>query len=374
VILNIDVIVLTDGYVKAIMDPPVAVRPPAGDTAPKKKRNHETARTMEIYVRPLQRSFQVVPGANLLEVLRENQVPVSYSCMSGRCGTCRCKLLTGRVLESGSEVPRSPAAQDEDGFVLACQTFLTESCTVEVAEPDEVVVHTAKILKATVVAIENLTHDIQRLVLRPAKALDFSPGQYAQLQFTSAHARPFSMAGLATDDVMEFHVRRVPQGLVTGYIAQDLAVGDSVRVSGPLGAAYLRVQHSGPMLCVAGGTGLAPVLSILRGVVAAGLQNPVHLYFGVRSERDIYGREWLQALQQQLPQLTVHIVVASGAAPGCRSGLVTDAIEQDWPNLDGFRAYLCGAPAMVEAVTLQARRKGVLPEQVYADAFYPSGV
>jgi ferredoxin-NAD(P)+ reductase (naphthalene dioxygenase ferredoxin-specific) len=216
---------------------------------------------MEIHVRPLQRTLHATPGVNLLEALRENDVPVSYSCM----------------------------------------------------------------------------------------------------------------AGLADDGLLEFHVRLVPQGRVTGYIANELQVGDAVRVSGPLGSAYLRLRHTGPMLCVAGGTGLAPVLSILRGAVAAGMRNPIYLYFGVRSERDIYGRAWIEELQRQHPFLKVQIVVASGQAPGCRAGLVTDAIAQDWPSLEGFRAYLCGAPPMVEATSMLIRRMGVLPEQIYADAFYASG-
>ncbi len=93
----------------------------------------------------------------------------------------------------------------------------------------------------------------------------------------------------------------------------------------------------------------------------------------MRSERDIYGREWLKELQRQHPQLNVHIVVTSGQAPGCRNGLVTEAIAQDWSSLEGFRAYLCGAPPMVEVTTLLARQMGVLPEQIYADAFYASG-
>jgi ferredoxin-NAD(P)+ reductase (naphthalene dioxygenase ferredoxin-specific) len=168
-------------------------------------------------------------------------------------------------------------------------------------------------------------------------------------------------------------VRLVPEGRVTAYIAQDLKVGDAVRVSGPLGSAYLRRRHDGPMLCVAGGTGLAPILSIVRGALAAGMRNPVHLYFGVRSERDVYGMDWLAALQRQHPGIAVHTVLASGRAPGCRTGLVTDAIAEDWPSLAGFRAYLCGAPPMVEATALLARRLGVLPTQVYADAFYASG-
>ena len=147
----------------------------------------------------------------------------------------------------------------------------------------------------------------------------------------------------------------------------------AVRVTGPLGSAYLRRKHTGPMLCVAGGTGLAPILSIVRGVVAAGMQNPIHLYLGVRAERDVYGQGWLAELQSKHPALQVHTVVASGRAPGCRSGLVTDAIEHDWPSLSGFRAYLCGAPPMVEATSRLVSRLGVLPEQIYADAFYASG-
>ncbi len=326
---------------------------------------------MEIHIRPLRRTLQVAAGVNLLDALRANDVPVSYSCMAGRCGTCRCKVVAGEVLESGREAQRPLAA--EDGYVLACQTFVTEPCTVEIAEPDEVVVHAARSIKATVAAIEDATHDIKRLRLQPARPLDFSPGQYAQLQFTPAHARPYSMAGLAGDGALEFHVRLVPEGRVTGYIARDLKVGDAVRVSGPLGSAYLRRQHTGPMLCVAGGTGLAPILSIVRGALAAGMHNPVHLYFGVRSERDIYGHGWLAELQRRHPALTVHTVLASGRAPGCRTGLVTEAIAQDWAGLAGFRAYLCGAPPMVEAAALQARQRGILPAQIYADAFYASG-
>ncbi len=327
---------------------------------------------MEVLIRPLQRLIHVQPGANLLEALRAAQIPVSYSCMAGRCGTCRCKVIDGEVQDGGREVQRPL-----DGgapFVLACQTTLTEPCTIEIPEPDEIVVHPARIVKATVRAIEDMTHDIKRLVLAPAKPIEFSPGQYMQLQFTPQHVRPYSMAGLCSDGSFEFHVRLVPDGRVTGHIARALAVGDAVRVSGPLGSAYLRRKHEGPMLCVAGGTGLAPILSILRGALAAGMRNPIHLYFGVRSPRDIYGMEWLQALQKQHPALHLHVVVTSGGdARAHRLGLVTEAIEQDHADLSGWRAYLCGSPPMVEATTLLVRRLGVLPEKIHADAFYTEG-
>lgn len=326
---------------------------------------------MEVKVRPLERSIDVEPGANLLEALRANDVPVSHSCLAGRCGTCRCKVVQGSVLESGREVQRP--LDGEQRFVLACQTFITEPCSIEILEPDEVVVHTARITKATVVSIADATHDIKILRLRPSKQIDFSPGQYAQLQFTPEHIRPYSMAGLCTDDELEFHVRLVDGGRVTAHIANELQVGASVRVSGPMGSAYLRRKHDGPMICVAGGTGLAPILSIMKGAIAEGMRNPMYLYFGVRSERDLYGLNWIEAIKKEHPLIRVHVVLSFGAVEGYRTGLVTNAIAEDWSSLENFRAYLCGAPPMVEAVTLLVQKLGLLPERVYADAFYPSG-
>jgi ferredoxin-NAD(P)+ reductase (naphthalene dioxygenase ferredoxin-specific) len=229
-------------------------------------------------------------------------------------------------------------------------------------------------VKATVAAIEHLTHDTRRLRLRLAKPLEYSPGQYAELQFTPEHVRPYSMAGLGDGNELEFHVRLMPGGRVTGYIERALKPGDAVRVSGPLGTSYLRRRHEGPMLCVAGGTGLAPILSIIRGAIAQGVSNPIHLYFGVRSRRDVYGLQWLGQLQRAHPALKLQVVVASGAdARQHRSGLVTDAIEADLDDLEGWRAYLCGSAPMVEAATLMAKRLGLPPERVHADAFYTQG-
>lgn len=122
---------------------------------------------MEVLVQPLNRVIQVEPGANLLQALQAAQVPMSYSCMAGRCGTCRCRVIDGA---------RQPPVDGADTYVLACQTCVTEACTVQIPEPDEIVVHPARTIKTTVVSIEDLTHDIQRLVLKPAKPIDYSPG------------------------------------------------------------------------------------------------------------------------------------------------------------------------------------------------------
>ncbi len=328
---------------------------------------------MELLVHPLDRVLQVHPGANLLDTLRANDVPISYSCMAGRCGTCRCKVVSGSLIETGREAKVTNPAEGD--YVLACTSVLSESCAIEIPEPDEIVTHPARIIKATVASITDATHDIKVLRLKPAKTLSFSPGQYATLQFTPDHIRPYSMAGLCTDDELEFHVRFVPDGRVTSYVFNHLKVGDAVRVSGPLGTAYLRTRHEGPMLCVAGGTGLAPILAIVRGAVEAGLNGPIHLYFGVRSPQDIYGLEQLRALQAMLPSLKRHIVVTTDddQASGHRVGLVTEVIAQDIQDFDGWRAYVCGAPPMVEATAHLLKQRGIAEHRVYADAFYASG-
>jgi ferredoxin-NAD(P)+ reductase (naphthalene dioxygenase ferredoxin-specific) len=328
---------------------------------------------MELVVQPNNLRLNIHSGQNLLDVLRDNAVPVSYSCMSGRCGTCRCKVTAGELSYNGPEAGRPTTGQDS--YVLACQSVLTQSCTIEIPDMDEVVVHPAKIIKGTVTAIEVLTHDIRRLRIKPAKAMAFSPGQYATLQFTPDHIRPYSWAGLSDDDEMEFQIRQVPGGRVTDYVFATLKPGDAVRISGPLGTSYLRQKHTGPMLCVGGGTGIAPIVSILRGAMTANMHNPVHVYFGVRSQEDSYDLERLRRIAQEHGNMQLHVVVATGpVSKGLRSGLVTDAIRADLPDLQDWVGYFCGAPAMVEALSSVAKTLGMSLEKIHADAFYPSGI
>ena len=328
---------------------------------------------MELVVHPLDRVLQVPTGANLLETLRANDVPISYSCMAGRCGTCRCKVISGSVIETGREAKITNPSEGD--YVLACTSVLSESCTIEIPEPDEIVTHPARIIKATVTAIEDATHDIRIIRVRPAKPLSFSPGQYATLQLTPDHIRPYSMASLCTDEALEFHIRRVPDGRVTAYVFDQLKLGDVIRVSGPLGTAYLRTRHEGPLLCVAGGTGLAPVLSIVRGAIAANMTNPIHLYFGVRSPQDIYRLDQLKVLKTLHPALRLNVIVTTDddGTPGRRTGLVTEAIAEDIPDFQGWRAYVCGAPPMVEATAALLRQRQMDENHIHADAFYASG-
>lgn len=324
---------------------------------------------MEMTIQPLNEKLEVEPGTNLLETLLKHQIPISYSCMSGRCGTCQCTVLEGDV--TGPKA--TEGSPDEDNKILACMSTINSDCVVEIPEPDEIVVHPAKVLKGTVTRFESVSHDVRILSLKTNKPLEFSPGQYVQLQFAPDAIRPYSMAGICGDDELEFHIRIVPDGRVTPRIDRELSVGDKVRVSGPLGASYLRMKHEGPMLCVAGGTGLAPMLSTARGALEAGMTNPIYFYFGVRDEIDVYGLDLLDDLAKRFSNFQYEVVLsACQTETRFAQGFVTDVISAKFDSLEGWRVYLAGPPPMVEAATRLSETKGVESKHIYADAFYPT--
>lgn len=327
---------------------------------------------MEVRIKPINKTLTAATGTSLLDLLRDNEVPVSYSCLSGRCGTCRCKVISGEV--KGPIAAEGRLASNGQ-YVLACQSSVESDCEIEIPEPDEVIIHPTKTLKAEVTAFDVLADDVRRLRLKTAKPLEYSPGQYASLTFWKEGTRAYSMAGLAEDNELEFHIRLVPGGRVTAQLDENLKVGDKLKLNGPLGASYLRRKHEGPMLCIATGTGLAPILSILRGALESGMQNNIHLLFGARTEADLYGLNYLNTLAADFANFNYQICLSHTADhKQYRLGLVTDVLAEDFPDLSDWRIYLAGAPAMVEAASLAATKRGANIDHIYADAFYPSGV
>jgi CDP-4-dehydro-6-deoxyglucose reductase/ferredoxin-NAD(P)+ reductase (naphthalene dioxygenase ferredoxin-specific) len=150
----------------------------------------------------------------------------------------------------------------------------------------------------------------------------------------------------------------------------QLKAGDKVKVYGPLGVAYLRDSHAGPALLVAGGSGLAPIQSILRTMLERGHAAPVSIYFGVRSERDLYHEALLKDLAARHKNFSYQVVLSEQKGAAGRSyGLVHQAIELP-PETDAVMAYLAGPPVMVEAATALLASRGLAPRQIHADAFY----
>jgi NAD(P)H-flavin reductase len=178
------------------------------------------------------------------------------------------------------------------------------------------------------------------------------------------------MASTPQEAELVFHIRHMPGGRTSAHVATQLKIGDKIKVSGPLGVAYLRENHAGPALLVAGGSGLAPIQSILRTMLERGHGAPVTLYFGVRSERDLYHEVLLKDLAARHPNFRYHVVLSEqqGVA-GRLYGLVHQSIDLP-AAIDAVMAYLAGPPVMVEAATVLLASRGLTPRQIHADAFY----
>jgi naphthalene 1,2-dioxygenase ferredoxin reductase component len=324
--------------------------------------------TLEGHAEPV----PVEAGDTILASLLRAGVPFPFSCQAGNCGTCKCELVSGDVLElEHSEHALAPEERAK-GIILACRTQVWDDAVVRRIDAEELVLHPSRVMRCRVLELEDLTHDIKgvRLAIEAGGPFVFSAGQYAQLEFAAGLSRHYSMASTPQEAQLVFHIRHMPGGRTSAHVATQLKPGDQVKVSGPLGVAYLRENHAGPALLVAGGSGLAPIQAILRTMLERGHGAPVTLYFGARSERDLYHEALLKDLAARHSNFSYHVVLSEqkGAA-GRRYGLVHQAIELPESAQD-VMAYLAGPPVMVEAATSLLASRGLLPRQIHADAFY----
>lgn len=204
--------------------------------------------------------------------------------------------------------------------ILACRAIPQTDVTVAWLDGEDAIpAHPVVRQRALVVAIESLTHDIRRirLSLEDREGFGFQPGQYIRLAVKNAPPRDYSLASLPDDRHIELHVRAVPGGRTSSRIVTGLRVGEIVRVEGPFGSAFLRKGHKGPIIAVAGGSGLAPIKSIVESALIADPQREAHVYFGARSPRDVYLADHFRGIAMDLPNVAYNAVLSKVAAPGC---------------------------------------------------------
>ena len=318
-------------------------------------------------------------GETILERALNDGVDYPFACQQGQCGSCKSLLLEGEV-EMG-RLYNPLACSDEErsrGMILACQSVPLTDCRVAVVEIGGEIVHAVRELDCEVSEVERPARDIAvvRMKIVSGGPYNFVAGQYAMVTYAGMPAREYSMANRHDQAMLEFHVRRIEGGAVSEYVHATLQPGDHVAARGPFGSAYLHDEHLGPILAVAGSTGLAPMLSIIESALAIGMRQPMHLYFGVRDEADVYCRDRLDALAAGYPNLRVTVLLSEAT----RQNIVNDArfrlgrldtiIAQNFAALSGFRAYIAGPPAMCEAVTVLLGKLGLPQDRILADLFY----
>jgi len=320
------------------------------------------------------RHFEAGRDETLLAAALRQGIVIPHNCRNGFCGSCKGRVLSGEV-DRGEVNPAVLDAQEAaDGYVLCCRARPLGDITLEVetiATAGDVEIKT---LPCRVQYMERLSDDVMRIDLKlpPNEALAFHAGQYIDILLPDGRRRSFSMASSpAVGNLLELHIRHVPGGEFTGRVFRQMQPKEMLRIQGPFGTFFLRDVPE-PAVLIGGGTGLAPLKSMLEEVREQGCLRPLHLFWGVRARADLYLHDILRRWAEELECLT-YTPVLSEPAPGDdwqgATGWVHEAVLAAFPDLTGFEVYASGPPPMIEAIRAAFPRHGLAPGRLYYDSF-----
>jgi Na+-transporting NADH:ubiquinone oxidoreductase subunit F len=308
-----------------------------------------------------------------LNILSKNEIYIPSACGGkATCGLCKIKITEGAFELKPTETPFIGPKDAAEGIRLSCQTRVAQDMKIEIPES----LFGAKEYKVELAALESLTYDIKlvRFKMIEPKTLDFYPGQYAQFIIPGVEAvRAYSFAGDAKiKDHVEFLVRMVQKGVATTYVHEVMKPGDQMIITGPYGDFYLREESSRDIICIAGGSGKAPIRSILYRLRDLGMPRKVRYFFGAVTKKDLYYTEEFVELSKEFPNFE-YIPALSGPSPEDQwdgeTGLITEVLDRMTGDLTGSEAYLCGSPGMIFAC-IKVLDKHKLPrDHTYYDSF-----
>lgn len=330
----------------------------------------------QITVQPSGRQFAAEADETLLDAALRQGLTLPHGCKDGACGSCKGKLLDGKV-DMGS-VSLQSLSEDEKaaGLILFCCARPESDVSIECKQLGSASDFPVKTLPARIEKLEKLAPDVIELHLRlPAnEMLQFHAGQYIDILLKDGKKRSFSLANAPREDrMLELHIRHVPGGLFTEQVFSTMKVRDILRFNGPHGSFYLREESTKPMILLAGGTGFAPIKGIVEHAIATQCTRPIYLYWGAKAKVDLYQstlpEEWEKA------HTNIHFIpVLSDPAVNDdwegRTGFVHQAVMADIPDLSGYQVYACGSPVMIDVAKRDFVAICQLPEEEYfADAF-----
>jgi len=320
-------------------------------------------------------SFSASRDQPLLEAARNAALNLPHSCLGGNCGACKARLKRGEIHYPNGAPLGLSAAELAEGMILLCQARALTDLTIETFEMRAADSAASARMPCRIERAVPLSHDVMGLFLRLPIAEDFrfAPGQYIDILLPGGRRRSFSIASPPHDArPLELHVRRVAGGEFTDRLFHDDMQSSLLTIEGPLGKFVYR-PHAGdapPMLLIGGGTGIAPLLSILRHIVENGIDRRMRLYWGVRSEQDLYAHATLEALSRRAAHLH-YAPVLSEADASWRglTGWVHEAAFVGLEDLEACEVYAAGPPAMIAALQRAYAVRGVSASRLYFDSF-----
>lgn len=331
----------------------------------------------EIDINNGNRVLTVKGGSSLLSSLASQKIFVPSACGGkATCGLCKVAVLEGAGPLLPTEQPYLTAAEIQQGLRLSCQIKVKKN--IKIIIPEEL--FNIREFTARAEKIEQLTHDIKylRLALLEPDTISFKAGQYVQFhtvpygKVRESVFRAYSMASVPSDSqAVELIVRLVPQGICTTYVHTALKEGDTVRLSGPYGEFYLR-GRAGELVFIAGGSGLAPIRSIILDVLEKQMDKQMTLFFGAVTRKDLYYVDFFSELASRHANFRF-IPALSKPEPADNwqgdVGLITEVVDRYIPDASNREAYLCGSPGMINACLAVLRKKGFSEEAIFFDKF-----
>ncbi|MBV9003326.1 MAG: 2Fe-2S iron-sulfur cluster binding domain-containing protein [Solirubrobacterales bacterium] len=321
---------------------------------------------------------------NILRAAAEQGIMLMHGCKEGQCASCKSFILDGEDIEHDRYSTFAlPDYELEEGYTLLCRAHAYEDLTIELLHYDEDMIRSGLPIQqgvAEVVSKDPVTHDMRHLVLRLIEPdwIKFFPGQYMDIAIPGTDAvRSFSMANTTSRDtgLLEFVIKVYPDGQFSRFLAQKLAQGDRLEITGPFGVFTLR-EGDNDLVFVGGGAGMAPILSLLRSMAERGLNRKATFFYGARTKKDLCFKAELRSLEQKLPDFTyVPALSEPGDDDGWdgETGLITDVVKRLASDLSGAHAYVCGPPPMVEAAIPLLATLGVEEKRIYYDKFTTTG-
>jgi propane monooxygenase reductase subunit len=341
--------------------------------------------THKVRFQPVGIEIEVNEDETVLNAAFRQGVSLTHGCREGQCSACKSFLLDGDIEMEKYSTFALPEYESEEGYVLLCRSHAYSDLEVELINYDEDILRLGipiVTLQTIVEEIEPLTHDIKRLVLRfaePGQRMLFTAGQYADIRIPgSEEHRAYSMANTPrTNDHLEFIIKVFPGGRFSSLLEGGISVGQELVVKGPYGVFMLREKSNSDIICIGGGSGMAPLWSVLNSMAERGIERKATYYYGARTRKDLFYLDRLQQLEERLPGF--RFVPALSMATGedewdGETGLITEVLGR---NLEAgqkqMQAYLCGPPPMIDAAIPVLVSKGIGEDRIFFDKFTPTG-
>lgn len=316
-----------------------------------------------VKIQPSNIQFNAVENVTILESALNSAVILEHSCKNGSCGLCESQLVSGEVISQEGEIFTSG------------QSFLTCQCkpssneiTIEAEYYPELAGIIRKVTPCKVSSIDKRAQfAIFKFRLPPTAAFKYLPGQYINLSYQGV-TRSYSIANANSKDGVELHIRRVSDGVMSELLFSDVTVNSLLRMDGPIGTFFVRPDIK-PIIFLAGGTGFAPVKSMVESLISQESSRDIFIYWGMNSGQDFYSDlpiEWASNFKN-----IKYIPVVSGDDHewSGRKGLVHKAVIEDIPNMFNICVYACGSPQMIAAAKQDFIHAGLLEKNFFSDAF-----